>query len=569
MRPARRLAAFLLCAAAAGLACGGDDDGADGGGPDPDSLGYEELFDPDRVLEVVIELDPADWDALRTQTRSVLDILGGDCLAQPFASPFTYVPSAVTIDGVVFPEVGLRKKGFLGSLSEERPSLKVKLDEYVAGQELGGLDKLTFNNSQQDPSLFRQCLAYQVFEAAGAPTPRCNYAHLTINGRDMGVFVHVESLDKEFLERRFDDATGRFYEGTLSDFRPEFMGTFELKTNDVADDRADLAAVTDALAAPDGELLAALDAEIDLDGFYDFWAAEVLTSHWDGYASNTNNFYLYRDPASDRFHFVPWGTDGAFGPNVLLDDPAAPPVSVFATGALARRLYLHPTGRADYLARLEAQLGSIWDEARLLAEVDRMEALVAPLVEAPGHGAAVDELRAVIEQQREAIEAELAAGPPEWDQELRDPICLATIGTIDVSFETTWGTHGAEDPFAAGTGAWAVTASGAELTEVAVGATAGDDPEGPHAILQAFAYLDTGHVAVLFLQVERAHVAPGSLEVDWGRVFGGVYDYDPATGAVVLVGLVGAGTLTLDEASTEAGAPVAGRVQAELVLSPF
>ncbi len=363
----------MAVAVLAGAACSGDDDGGGGdtdAGPDADGgPGADDaLFAPDHLLEVEIEMAEADWDELRAQTRSFFDIFGGDCLDDPFESPFTYFRADLTVDGDEYPQVGLRKKGFLGSLSEEKPSLKVKLDEYVPGQEIRGLDKLTFNNSQQDPSYLRQCLAYDMFRAAGVPAPRCNFAHITLNGDDLGLFVHVESLDKEFLEKNFDDASGKMYEGTLSDFRPEYDGTFDLKTEDVEDDRAELDALVDALAEPDDSaLLTRLEPLVDLDAFTTFWAMEVLTRHWDGYASNTNNFYIYADPDTGRFQFIPWGVDGAFGPNPLLPDGTAPPISVFATGVLARRLYLHPQGQADYVDRLESLLDSVWDEEELLA----------------------------------------------------------------------------------------------------------------------------------------------------------------------------------------------------------
>jgi hypothetical protein len=90
-------------------------------------------YDPERLLLVEVELDPDDWDELRHQTRDVYDVLGGECLAQPFESPFSYFPGTVTVDGEIREQVGVRKKGFLGSLSEEKPSLKIKFHEYVDG----------------------------------------------------------------------------------------------------------------------------------------------------------------------------------------------------------------------------------------------------------------------------------------------------------------------------------------------------------------------------------------------------------------------------------------------------
>ncbi len=564
------LGVVFLCGALL-AACGGDDDGAGGtdAGVEPDGGVAGDPFDADHVLEVEIEMPPADWDALRGETRSVLETLGGDCLAQPFESPFTYREADLTIDGRRFERVGLRKKGFLGSLSEEKPSLKVKLDEYVSGQELAGLDKLTFNNSQQDPSYVRQCLAYDVFRAAGIPASRCNFAHVSVNGDDLGLFVHVESLDRQFLERHYDDASGKMYEGTLSDFRPDFRGTFDLKTEDIPDDGAEIDAVVDALALPDDELIGALDPLVDLDAFYTFWAVEVLTRHWDGYASNTNNFYLYVDPTSGQLSFIPWGVDGAFGPNPLLGDPGAPPVSVFATGLLARRLYLHPDAQQAYIARLEELLDSVWKENLLLVKVAAMEELVAPIVGGSAHADAVDEVREAITTQRAAIEAELAGGPPPWTQELRDAFCLATIGQVEVEFATTWGTQGAPDPFAAGTGTWSATVDGSDLVAVTVGATAGDDPDAPRALVQVFASLDDEHIAVLFAQIEPSRYAGGDHAIDWNGVFGALYHYDPETDTGELLGYLGEGTLTLDDAGASAGAPVTGSITADVVRLPF
>jgi len=562
--------AFLAVAACSGDEGGGGeaaDAGPDAGGGGGDS---DALFDRDHLLEVEIEMADADWDELRGQTRSILDILGGDCLAQPFESPFTYFEADLTVDGQRFPQVAVRKKGFLGSLSEEKPSLKVKLDEYVPGQEIAGLDKLTFNNSQQDPSYLRQCLAYDLFRAAGVPAARCNFAHLTLNGDDLGLFVHVESLDKEFLEENFDDPSGKMYEGTLSDFRPEYEGTFELKSNDVEDDRAELDELVAALAEPDDSaLLERLEPLVDLDAFDTFWAMEVLTRHWDGYASNTNNFYLYVDPATGRFQFIPWGVDGAFGPNPLLADPEAPPISVFATGVLARRLYLHPQGQADYVARLRSLLDSVWNEEELLASLDRYDEVVWPLVGGSAHTAAVDEVRTAIESQRAAIEGELTDGPPEWTAPLRDPLCLDVIGNVNVSFDTTWGTQGAANPFATGTGTWTVRASGDDLVDTDVGATAGDDPNAPKVLISTVASLADGTIAVVFAQIEPSRYQTGSQEVDWGGVFGALYIWDPVTLQVRVVGALGEGTLELDQAGRTSGAPVRGHITAELVAMPF
>ena len=89
-------------------------------------------FALNRVLDVTIEMAPEDWDRLRAQTRTLADILGGaDCLDSPADEIFTWFEATVTVDGESHTQVGVRKKGFLGSLSKVKPALKVRFDKFI------------------------------------------------------------------------------------------------------------------------------------------------------------------------------------------------------------------------------------------------------------------------------------------------------------------------------------------------------------------------------------------------------------------------------------------------------
>src|SRR5262245_21272817 len=116
----------LLILACAATACGGG------------TSDWEEaaaLFEPDRVLEIAIDMAPADWDALRNQTRTEEDLFARpDCLGSPFPNPFTWFPATVTVDGEVLEQVAVRKKGFIGSLSTDKPALKISMEEYETGR---------------------------------------------------------------------------------------------------------------------------------------------------------------------------------------------------------------------------------------------------------------------------------------------------------------------------------------------------------------------------------------------------------------------------------------------------
>ncbi|MBN83927.1 MAG: hypothetical protein CMJ70_27695, partial [Planctomycetaceae bacterium] len=81
------------------------------------------LFASQKILRVDIHLDPEDWMALRTSHR----------IAEPgriAEDPYKYYKADVDIDGVRIPAVGVRKKGFFGSVVSTRPSIKIRFDRW-------------------------------------------------------------------------------------------------------------------------------------------------------------------------------------------------------------------------------------------------------------------------------------------------------------------------------------------------------------------------------------------------------------------------------------------------------
>ena len=92
------------------------------------TLTLDELFPTDRVLDVQITVAVKDWDRIRRQSRDFVSALHEKRKTEPIDGPYEYVNADVTIDGVRFEKVGLRKKGFIGSQSTSRPSLKIKLN---------------------------------------------------------------------------------------------------------------------------------------------------------------------------------------------------------------------------------------------------------------------------------------------------------------------------------------------------------------------------------------------------------------------------------------------------------
>ena len=460
LQSAALLSCLLSCLLS--LACGSSEPAPPFAPTDPAGS----LFAPDHVVEVAVEMAPQDWDALRRQTRDWWDVAGADnrqCLLQPFAKPFSWYEATVTVDGIRRERVAVRKKGFLGSLDDERPALKIRFDADAGGQKLLGLSRLTLNNSVQDASWLRQCLAYRVFEKAGVPVPWCNFAHVTANGRDLGLYVNVESMDRHWVRRYFERDEGELWEGEWSDFDSTFLATFE-KKGDVEDDdqrrvdRSSLEEVARAIA-PNlswDRLRSDLAKTIDFDEFMRLWAAEKVLEHWDGYANNSNNFFVYRDPATKRFVFAPSGTD-----QITVVDPfteVLPPVSVYARGAIARRLYAEPEGRQLYASTLKSVLDSAFDESALLAETERMQTVIAPVLARMGPKVVQEQseeaaaLRSWIGGRRATLLADLRYGPRDWSEPRKTSFCVDLAGELEGEFATSFGTNRAPDIFRVGNG---------------------------------------------------------------------------------------------------------------------
>ena len=403
-------------------------------------LTLDDIFPTDRVLDIQITIAEGDWDTIRHQSRDFFASLHESRKIQPVERPYTYVDASVSIDGVEFPEVGLRKKGFLGSASTDRPSLKVKLNHTDKETGIEGLTNLTFNNNKQDESLVSQFMGYALYNAAGLPAPRCAYAKVTVNGTNLGIYSHVESVRKPLLKRAFGSNKGTLYEGPYVDFYEGWVGSFERKRGKDKPGRAKIQQLIEALASEYEDVEEAIGELVDLDSFYTAWAMEGLLGFWDSYSGNSNNFFIYLNPETDKFHFMPWGADSLFTKYTKLPDQYDPnaPISVKTRGLIAHKLYQVKSGRERYAKALTWLLEEHWNEEALLAEVDRVEVMVTPhlsqsqrnLIGGRTVSQAFDETREFIRQRRNDITQEIADGMPKWTTAPEGPFVFGASSEI-------------------------------------------------------------------------------------------------------------------------------------------
>ena len=168
----------------------------------------ETLFDTAYVHSIDIQVKEADWKNMLAQ-----------------ALDEQYVNCDVTIDGTRLNNVALRPKGMtsltnVNSMGSDRYSLKIDFDRFSRGTDYMGLDVLCLNNLIQDNTCMKDYFSYRMMQEAGAETPLCSYAFVSVNGNAFGLYLAVEGVEDSFARRVYGEDYGKLY-------KPELMASNE------------------------------------------------------------------------------------------------------------------------------------------------------------------------------------------------------------------------------------------------------------------------------------------------------------------------------------------------------
>ncbi len=259
---------------------------------------YEAFFDPAVIQEIDLEIE----DSVIIQLNQGVE---------------EYLPANVTINGVSYPHVGVRLKG--SSTYQDldcsdgicKAGFKLKLNEFIVDQKLGDIERVTLNNMTTDYTQSKEVIAYNLLREHSQLASRCNFARVTLNGEEWGLYANLESADDHWLKRRFDDPSGEFF-GT-ADYYGDFYGPY-LDTGWVSKsgtgDMSQIEAVTAALDSFGGDFFGELGPVINVDQWLEYWSWCAAVGNYDGYPFTLNDVLIYADPADDaRFTFMPWGMD--------------------------------------------------------------------------------------------------------------------------------------------------------------------------------------------------------------------------------------------------------------------
>lgn len=259
---------------------GGDSDtGPDSPAPETWPQACDAIYDPDTVPRFDLEFSAEEWEGMRS-----------DCSA----GIQRYRPVQFSWEGETV-SAQARLKGnwswscdkfqFVISFNEEDPDARFR-----------GLRKLMLDAAWYDQTLLHERLAFPLFAAQGLPHSCVNNATLWIDGAYYGLYTNLEHLDREYLERNYEEPDGNLYQAAS-----------ELKTNEEEGDTSRLVALWQA------STVAEIEALVNLDQAVAVWAVEAMIPALDNYWAGVDiNYYVYDHP-SRGFEWIPYDLDIAFG----------------------------------------------------------------------------------------------------------------------------------------------------------------------------------------------------------------------------------------------------------------
>lgn len=266
------------------------------------------LYEPTILRTLFLEFENKDWEAEMAD----------------FKDTDVEVPATLIVDGVKYPNVGVRFRGmssFGGVPAGSKRSLNVSLDFVNPKKRLYGYKTLNLLNSHEDPS-FLSTVLYSHLARQHIAAPKANFVKVVLNGESWGIYVNTQQFNKEFIAENYKSSKGARWKVRgpgggggleyLGDKIEDYKRRYEIKS---ADDnkawKALIALCRTLNQTPPEKLEAALKPILDIDGALWFLALDMVLTNNDGYWVRASDYTLFRDNKG-VFHLVPHDMNEAF-----------------------------------------------------------------------------------------------------------------------------------------------------------------------------------------------------------------------------------------------------------------
>ena len=368
--------------------------GTDSSGEETFPKPCADIYDESLLPTFEVEMDETEWRAMENDCRNYVQ---------------EYRPIVFRYEGESASAM-MRLKGNW-SWNCDKMQFVVSFNETDSNGRFHGLRKIVLDAPWYDPTLVHERLAFYYLKQYGMPYSCVNNARLYVNGQYYGIYVNVERLDREYLERHYALPDGNLYkEGR------------ELKTNE---DWADTSRNDAFWAAEDVQ---ALENLVDLDHAVRLWAGLAMAPDPDSYWAGVEiNFYLYDHPTRG-FLYLPYDMDIAFAENLWPSLEEVDPITFEHEDWLREPQYetvMSDEGWCNAFVDALTDARAAYDPTALANKLALWSTQIEDAVDADPNktftmaerGSALDELHTFFDRRAAFVDRWLEGGrhcPPEW-----------------------------------------------------------------------------------------------------------------------------------------------------------
>jgi spore coat protein CotH len=357
--------------------------------PVSSSVDYWSVFDDSSVGKITIEISQRNWDKLWLDPLSKKEVI---------------------VDAIVFGErledAGFRMRGQFSLVhSGDKKPWRIDLNTTLPKQTFHELKALLLLNNIGDSSLLQEKLAYDMMHFAGVQSSFVRYVELWFDFTDdnadpvfWGVYTMVERIDNKFIGNRYgQDARGGnlyaashaqrgpmdlvYYGPKITDC-PITNGQYAYgKENNIEEyDYSDIInlcyVISGATYETPEDFAAALEEVFNVDSYLRYIAVSNAIMNWDSYPFTGNNFYLFNNPVTGKFEWIPW--DLEYGRNSEMDlfDRDEEALSPYAP--LYEKVFEVDRYKRQYLAYLDLLTRHIFNYETVYEKASTYHQLIAP-----------------------------------------------------------------------------------------------------------------------------------------------------------------------------------------------
>ena len=183
-------------------------------------------------------------------------------------------------------------------------------------------------------------LAYELMRNAGVPCAGMRQVLFKVNGEEHGLYSEFPDPDNnKWLKATFgdpsDDFVGDLFKAAtdkpnltqkyfadltvLGGNDADYYLHYNKKSNDSTDQAAgDFSSLRNFIKilneTPDNQFADTIDRYFDVVTFLKYLVVANYMDFWDGYPNRAKNYWLYLDPRTGKWVFIPWDMDATFDP---------------------------------------------------------------------------------------------------------------------------------------------------------------------------------------------------------------------------------------------------------------